>query len=289
MSAIWRKTTIDWKKPGSWVPTLSRWLRPSLNDRGIRDLQRMGKQDICWDDHAWLDITQRVLQSDVGYVAETLSDALSFATVRTYHGCRAEDVGSYLRAGIVRNDPRVLADEVRRLVREDDGLAFLRPCIEQLLQEFDSTERDTGKLYVVLDDRELVDGGGHYLLYGSEWMQCILGWGAHDTLRRRGYPTIFTVDLPLSMTHSHDREQLASVLLQEWTRIKANKPDWVPELDFTFFLRDDIPSALIVSHRHPSEVRDPFHGVMRRVERRTCPSCEGQDGCNSERLADTAG
>jgi hypothetical protein len=75
------------------------------------------------------------------------------------------------------------------------------------------------------------------------------------------------------MTHSHDREQLARVLLQEWTRIKANKPDWVPERDFTFFLRADIPNTLIVGHRHPDKVRDPFHGLMRRIERRTCPHC----------------
>jgi hypothetical protein len=273
MSAVWRNTTIAWKDPNSWTTALSRWIRPFLNGRGIRHLQRMGEQDLCSDDPEWLKKTQQILRHDVGYIVESLSDALSFATARTYHGCRAEDVGSYLRAGILRNDPGALAQEVRRIVRDDDRLAFLRPVIEQRLEEFDSKDRDTGKLYVVMDDRGLTDGAGHYLLYGSEWMQCILGWEAHEALLRRGFPTIFTVDLPLSMAHSHDREQLAEVLLLEWTRIRVNRPNWVPDLDFTFFLREDIPGTMIVGHRHPEKVRDPFHNVTRRVERRMCPDC----------------
>jgi hypothetical protein len=274
MSAIWRDAIIDWKQPKSWASAVSRWLRPFLNERGIRHLHQMGEQDICWDDSDWLKKTQRILGFEVDYVVQNLADALSFATARTYHGCRTEDAGRYHQAGILLNDPAMLADEVRRIVREEDRLARLRPVIEQLLHDFDSTQRDTGRLYLVMDDRGLTNGAGHYLLYGSEWVQCVLGFEAHEALRRRGVPTILVVDLPLSMVSSHEREQLAGKMLQEWTRIKVNRPDWVPELDFTFCLREAIPGAMVVAHFHPDVIRDHYYGnIQRRVGPQSCPSC----------------
>lgn len=275
MSVIWHSTIIDWKQPKSWAPAVSRWLRPHLNELGIRYLQRMGEQDICWDDSDWLKKAQSVLLFEVGYVIENLADALTFATVRTYHGCRTEDAGLYHRVGIRRNDPAALADEVRRIVREEDRLAYLRPAIEQRLRDFDSTDRDIGRLYLVIDDRGLTNSAGHYLLYGSEWIQCVLGFEAHEPLRRRGVPTILSVNLPLSIVTSHEREQLAEALVQEWTRIKVNRPDWVPELDFTFCLREDIPGAMIVNHFHPEVMCDPFYqNIERRVGRQNCPGCD---------------
>ena len=275
MSAIWRRTIVNWKEPQStWASVTSLWLRPFLNKKGIRHLQRMGEQDICWDDSDWLKKTQNILQFEIEYVVERLADALSFATSRTYHGCRTDDFGLYSKEGIRRNNPGILSDEVRRIVKEEDRLAYLRPIIEQRLREFDSRERDTGALYLVMDDRTLASRAGQYLLYGSEWVQCVLGFEAHETLRSRGVPTIIAVDLPLSMVTSHEREQLAKALLQEWTRIKVNMSDWVPELDFTFCLQDDIPSEMITGHFHPEKIRDPFYqGIVRRIDRRSCVAC----------------
>ena len=235
----------------------------------------MTEQDICWDDSDWLKMTQVILRFEVEYVSECLADSLSFATARTYHGCRTENADLYHQAGILRNDPLILANEVRRIVSEEDRLAHLRPVIEQRLRDFDSIDRDTGRLYLVLDDRGLTNSAEHYLLYGSEWIQCLLGFEAHEALRQRGYPTIITVDLPLSMVTPHEREELAEALMQEWTRVKVNRPDWVPELDFTFCLREDIPSALVVNHFHPEVICDPFYqNIMRRIDLRNCPRCE---------------
>lgn len=86
MSAIWRDTLIEWKERNSWVSPVSRWLRPFLNERSIRPLQRMGEQNICWDDSDWLKKTEGILRFEVEYVVERLSDALSFAAARTCHG-----------------------------------------------------------------------------------------------------------------------------------------------------------------------------------------------------------
>ncbi len=275
MSATWRDRIVNWREPKSWVSALSRWLHPFLNERGIRYLESMGEQDIFWDDSDWLKKTQRILKFEVEYVVRHLADALAITSVRAYHGCRTDDAGLYHKKGIRRNDPAVLADEVRRIVGEEDKLAYLRRDIEQHLQNFSSTDRDAGKLYLTIDDRGLVNRAGHYLLYGSEWVQCVLGFGAHESLRQRGVPTILIIDMPLRMVTANQREALARSLLQEWTRIKVNRPAWVPELNFTFYLNHDIPGEMIINHSHPGVIRDPFYqNIERRTTRQSCPACE---------------
>jgi hypothetical protein len=125
-----------------------------------------------------------------------------------------------------------------------------------------------------MDDRALTNGGGHYLLYGSEWIQCVLGFEAREPLRRRGVPTILSVNLPLRIVTLHERQQLAEALLQEWTRIKVNRPNWAPELDFTFCVLEDISDAMIVDHFHPEVICDPlYQNIKRRVDRQNCLAC----------------
>jgi hypothetical protein len=274
MSTIWRNHTIHWKDPSTWVGRLSHWIKPFLNRRGIRHLQRMSEQKLCWDDPIWLEKTQEILDFDVQCVTERLGLALSGATIRTFHGCRPRDAGIYLRNGILCNDPKMLASQARHIVMEEEGLHYLQATIDQRLTDFKERDRDTGRLYLALDDRTLRDGGGHYLLYGSEWLQCLFGFEAHDVLRRRGVPTVVLVDLPLAMTHEHERRELSEALLQEWTRIKVNRPNWCPERDFTFILRCNVSGSFIAGHYHPETVCDPFYqNVRRSIESRYCPSC----------------
>jgi hypothetical protein len=236
----------------------------------------MGKLDICSDDPKWLEVAQEILLTEIDNVFDELGDALTLATIRTYHGCRTADVGSYQELGILLNDPLKLAAQVRRIVKEEDELAYLRPTIEQSLKAFDSAGR-AGQLYLAVDDRSLTNSCGHYLLYGSEWIQCVLGWGAHTQLRQRGVPTVISVDLPLNVTTSGERRELAEVLLQEWTRIKVNKPKWVPELDFAFCLNESIPGAMIVGHFHPETIYDTFYSIERRLGPQSCPACTHGD------------
>jgi hypothetical protein len=100
MSKLWQNTLIDWKQPRTWTLVLSRWLRPHLNKRGIRYLQRTGEQNICWDDSIWLDFTQKIINTDLDIIEGILADNLYFSMVRVYHGCRTLDAGSYHLEGI---------------------------------------------------------------------------------------------------------------------------------------------------------------------------------------------
>lgn len=238
----------------------------------------MGELDLSWDDYAWLEVAEGVLVRSIDGVASDLADTLSFASLRVYHGCRVIDAGVYHRGGIRRNDPVWLANEVRRIVAEEDELAWMRPGLEDRLRAFDVADRDTGNVFIVLDDRVMVERCGNYLIYGSEWITCFFDDRGRRVLCRRGAPTVIEVDFPLDEASTHARIDLARALLQEWTRIKVNRPSWVPKRDFSFCLKRDVPATWVVGHHHPEKIRDPYHlNSVHRSVVRTCPSCpEGQ-------------
>ena len=275
MNTIWAKTVIDWKNTQSWTSSVSRWVRPHLNLLGIRHLRALGEQEMCWDDSNWLALLQDILKYDVDHVVECLGEDVAAATALTYHGCRTKDASAYHQQGLLRNDPTRLEKQLRRIVEDDEEIAQLYPDIERAISTFDARNRDLGRLYLALDDRALRESGGHYLIYGSEWMQCLLGWDAHLALRRYGIPTIFLVNLGLEIVSTIARRELARSLLQEWVRIKVNKPNWVPKIDFSFCIARDIPFSALVGHYHPETAIDPFYGyIERRFPQMRCPSCK---------------
>lgn len=276
MPSPWPSTLIEWKSPGSWVPAMTNWLRPEMVEGALAQVRVNRRTDLYDDDSEWLNVAGQVLCGDLEYdVLPALAEALIEASVRCYHGCRCEDAGLYHRCGIRLNDPDDLTAQLRDLVHRLPGLDFLKSTIEERIRTFDATQRDAGKLYVVLDDRGMVTGGsGHYLLYGSEWMQCILGFEAHSALLEWGSPTIIEVDLPLRLVSEHQRIELARALLQEWARQKAARPSRVWHIDFSFMLRAAIPAEMVIGHYHPEKVVDPFSTMRTRVTARMfCPTC----------------
>jgi hypothetical protein len=234
----------------------------------------MGFQEICVDDPDWLSVCQLVLSIDVDEVIANLMDDLFHSKLACYHGCRTKDATQYLKNGIIANDPEELERRTRQLVLDEDRLKHLRPRIEEIISTFDARDRDTGRVYLSLDERGLIDRAGHYLIYGSEWMMCILGASGHEALRQYGVPTFIHAAIPLSTQSESDTEELAREMLQEWTRQKVNKPNSVRVLDFSLILRSTVPPEWVIGHSHPTKIPDwHYQGVMRHTEDPTCPAC----------------
>lgn len=272
---LWGRETLNWNNAATWHERMSVWLAPWLSPNGMVALETMGHQDICQYDFAWReDILEPHLSSDLETVRDALADDLMDGVVRVYHGCRVDDAGIYHRDGLRRNSPADMEALVRHIVGEEDALDYMRSDIDRRLAEFEDRERDEGKLYVSLDDREQLDRSGHYALFGPEWLQVFFSFQAFDILRKRGVPTILKIDLPLSDVAVHFRRALADDLLNEWTRRVVNRPDWIRSLNFTIILRDDLPPDRVVGHYHPEVLKSPYHrNAAFKTEITSCPSC----------------
>jgi hypothetical protein len=266
---------VHWRDRATWFSPLESWLEPLWAPSGKDSLRACRPLDLCWDDCEWLEVLERSLTADIETVQEALADRLELAVLRAFHGCRVLDAGVFHRDGLKINDPARLEADVRKMVSEEEDLAWLRPTIDQRLAEFEHRERDTGRLYVCADDGPQLEHIGHYLLYGSEWVQVLLGWSGHRVLRRRGSPTMVTIDLPLRLATPGTRRAFAATLLQEWTRVFVNGPTFVPNLDFTVILDQDLPASMVVDHYHPTVVKDTFHGYHPEPTLNPrCPGCE---------------
>lgn len=277
--AVLSARLIVWKEPATWFQSLALWLEPRMVIDGRSRLAALGEQNLCWDDSEWLDVLDEVLLQDHEALVEPLAEALADVSVRAYHGCRVPDAGAYARDGLKLNQPAAMHAQVRQIVAEADDLAGLRPSLERRLAEFACDDRDTAWLHVGLDDRVQLDHAGHYMLYGSEWLMAFLGEAGHATLRGLGVATMLEIDLPLDWTSSGTRGELAQALLQQWTRVAVNAPDWSPQIDFTFSLRHDLPAHCIVGHYHPEVLVDNHHGFIRRRQlATTCPACGAASG-----------
>lgn len=267
--------TIEWESPSSWVGDIGEWIGERLKPGGLKRLARKPRKNLYPDDSEWLDRVERASIPDIDNLLDDLSDDLAAVRVIVFHGSRVDDPGCFARDGLKVNNPAALDEHVRKLVLSEPELAKVYPDPDALLASFPKRERDAGRLYVVLDSRSLTGGGaGHYLIYGSEWVQVILGWVAHPVLRGRGYPTIVRAVLSLERASDGERRELASHLVLEWARLTATRDAWVQDLDFTFTLAEDLPPSAVLSHEHPATVEDPFHRVKRRTEPQKCPVCE---------------
>ena len=269
-----KQKPLIWKRPVTWMPVVEEWLRPLLGRNAIARLRREDVSELYADDPDWLAMLEDVLRPGVFEVAEKFARDLEGKVVRAYHGCRTEDAGQYFRNGIRAHRREELESQVRELVHADPRLAWLRNGLEARMAEFESA-LDQGRCYVVLDDRSLLDGGAHYLIYGSEWICAVLGHGYREPLLENGAPTLVSVDLPLSWVSNGLRKELAELLLGEWARQTLLVPKRVFVEDFTFTMSRDLPPQTVVGHRHPKKLVDPLERMrVYRPATTTCLHCE---------------
>lgn len=274
MALNWKPTRILWKERSTWATPLTSWLGSLIDHAEITSIREQGGLDLHWDDSSWQSVFEDVCTTSFGELSSLLSDALNETSVVVFHGCRVEDASVFNKQGVRLNDPAQLIVRAREI-------AHLSPYRENLLLSLDSfigTEdclnRDTGTLFVSLDDRELTGDCSHYALYGSEWILSALGWGAHSLLREIGVPTILEIDLPTRALSSAMRRALAEQMLQEWIHSSINQPDWVPTVNFGICLRQPILPSQILGHYHPQTLTDVFYQRAVRTTRAiTCPGC----------------
>jgi hypothetical protein len=270
-AAVWQCRRIIWKQPGTWVPALTAWLAPSFRADAMRRLKPGVGRDLCWDDREWLDALSRCVKEGVEDLTDSLSDALLPSVVRTYHGCRTDDAGTYFRNGLLVHNREQLQAQARAIIDAHEELHYMKPQLDQAIAEVNN-ELDHSRAYVVVSDEALLDDSAHYLIHGSEWIMSLFDDFGRSVLKRIGAPTLIEIDLPLSVLHSLDRRSFAEDMLQEWTRLACNGQEWVAPINCSFCVVQDVPPTWVVGHSHPTSMKDPHDGM--RVYRSTVTTCK---------------
>ncbi|MCF8038033.1 MAG: hypothetical protein K9K79_01840 [Desulfohalobiaceae bacterium] len=189
-----------------------------------------------------------------------------FLLIRMFHCCRPADIQSYYDSGLLVLDSSKANDDFRAaFIGNPEFPEITAAHVEAAIEEMAGSYRRNGFIYFGLDDRYLIDNCGNYLIYGSEYVQslaaCIerqIGRSVKPSLRRRGVPTVFAVDMPVEHFTDDELTTLGEVALQAWAYSIAHNTGEVGGIDFAIHLEQNLGPEFISSHYHPECIPDPF-------------------------------
>jgi hypothetical protein len=184
-----------------------------------------------------------------------------------YHGCRPAEIEPYYRRGLRPSDLQQLNELARQRFLTKEFPEITEAAFDSavaLASNSATMARDDGKIFVAIDDRELIRHCGHYLIYGSEHVCGIAaklcreyGRDYQQVLKRYGTPTVFRISLPMCDVAHREVQSLAECLHKViWESRKQRTP---PRFDWTFTLNVPIPPEQVLGHYHPIEIPDPLH------------------------------
>lgn len=270
---MWQNRVIVWKESATWQPALTAWLQPEFRADGMKRLKPGIFRDLCWDDTDWLEVLGRCIKRPIESVTDDLADALLSGVIRTYHGYRTEDAGTYFREGLLVHRKETLKARALAIIDAHPELHYMHSQIDNIIENIDRPV-DDGRCYVVVSDRGLLDQAAHYLIHGSEWIMALFDEYDRRFLRGIGAPTLLDIDLPFTATQSSDRSGFAEDMLMEWTRLTCNGEEWIAPINITFTLSQNVPAACIVGHSHPAALRNPHdYERLYRSPVTTCKHC----------------
>ncbi len=181
----------------------------------------------------------------------------NFTDVIAYHACRVDQVATYYENGIIPLSPIDTQSTFRNQFKSYASQEEIEKAIAEV-----STKTRAGVTHVVLDDRVFYKFSGHYLIYGSEYFQCLAvrlpgdEQTLRDMLKENGRATVFVCKLPFSLISNLER-LVQFMLADHFFRI-AHTSDEVGIFDYTITITGHIKREFIIDDYRPTKILDPF-------------------------------
>jgi hypothetical protein len=198
-----------------------------------------------------------------------------YTAIKLFHGCKPIDVGDYYTKGILVQDSEKLyklASVIFSDVNEEELLRAFRKTYDQ--------HSENGSVFFTSNDKVLVKDSGHYLIRGSEFIQALAIEISNSSvnLEKIGVPTIFEVNIPISIFPNEDIKKIICPLVADWgnQRLK-NDPEETTDDETCFEIKQSIDPSYIVNHYHPNKIENPHnHNRIYTSEITSCEFCENK-------------
>lgn len=166
-----------------------------------------------------------------------------YTHIRAYHACRPVSIQNYLTNGIIPyTKQEAMADAIRKLKSKKSE----KEIIDEFEKQWNESDVKNPRVWLELNKEILINESGHYLIYGSEFLNALAMWlGCREQLKNVGIPTIFCCDIPL--------ENISETWLDDIERtINDNMID-----DISIYVSKVQPGN-IIGYEHPSRINDPY-------------------------------
>lgn len=195
-----------------------------------------------------------------GEIDESLIEEFydNYTHVKTYHSCRPIEAKLYLKEGLKISNYSQLMDRFVENIQRYCGIKIEKKYIESARNEFGHFHDK--RLFVVLDDENLLYWAGHYAIYGSEYLVGVAnhieshsGLIGKDCLKSFGVPTVYEILLDIN---DITVQNLSSLVNEINNAIFNDEQSY--SIDFTFELYKPLASECLIGCYHPTEIRDPL-------------------------------
>jgi len=191
-----------------------------------------------------------------------------YSHIRVYHGCRPTDVQSYYEKGILPSVELkdVQVDRFREIFLNDNFPELTEEMLKQSIKKIGPKEDE---LSLDIDDRFIIEYGGYYLIYGSEYMGNLVSnlpieniEKYRSVLRKIGKPTFIEINLSNTVEYVSDNDIFNVIcrMITEWTACLAYSETQSHLFGCTFELSELLPPEHIYSHYHPRKIPDQLMG-----------------------------
>jgi len=257
-----RDGILVWGDPQDWNTAVHRFLGDCIPQNVRLAIEANPRRYFYADETRWQGdkIVRCQENQEIPGLRELLEEfQQTYPHIRMFHGCRTEDVSSYLRDGFLTLDVKKQIQKAREIFITDQFPQITNEQIMAAARELDNQLREN-RLYFCLDDMELIRHAPHYLKYGSEYISGIATYLTQTTgvdckkiLNNRGLPTVFVCDVPLSLIERDHVFHLLVELISRNIVEPYTAGQEAPSIDFTFTFVRSLPASVIKSHYHPEE------------------------------------
>jgi hypothetical protein len=259
--------TWIWQDLESWKEDVIDLMSDIITSEVKAEFLRHPPKYLVCDDSAWLDkIVKRVTGDKVNtlhILEQRLRDR--FFAIRAFHGARVLDTASYYENGLLPLAGANFENLARKLFLSSEFPEITEENLESAISSAGREGRE-GRLYFEACERHLIDFCGHYMLYGSEYVCAIAAnlMGARDyrqALKKRGTPTIFECNIPLSLISEGQLLAFAGITLEAlFNNFRTpSKTHPSPGRGSAISLRRKLDPKYIVRHHSVRNVPDPLN------------------------------
>lgn len=252
-----------WSDFASWQGEIRELLSDVLTKRVYARFHASPPEYPTCDDLEWLDA---IIEAQTGVVSDIkvlLASRLPtrYDAIRAFHGARPSDPAFYCAQGLRTLDT---TEKLAGLVRlfDANGLSVSKEQLAAATAVV-TPEGRSGRVYFEANDAHLLRHCGHYMLYGSEYLN---GIAAHISERHRaflrtiGVPTVFVCDVPLAFFSADQLEAYAGMALEAIFLAELGTPKDLghEHQPSGLVIHTDLPAGCIVEYFHPTKLFDPY-------------------------------
>ena len=257
------RRTWDWSDFKSWQGEFRNLLSDLVTPKLVCAFRSNPPEYVVGDDLNWLDTLisdQRdICVSSKQVLAERIVER--YDAMRAYHGARPFEPAHYQKQGLVVLDGPARVTEFRTFL-DTIGLSVEPDRLSEAVLRVGTDLRE-GRIFFEANADFLLRHCGHYMLYGSEYINAIaaqISERHRAALQRIGVPTVFVCDVPLRLISDGQIEDYAGMALQSLFMAELNDGfEHAGEHDPSgLMIRENLPPDCIVGHFHPDRLFDPY-------------------------------